>query len=73
MCSMDEMPNPDRWCSIQHAIDFLKVSRLTVWRMMDEGLITRYEMVGGRPMIWLAELEELKLARERAGMGAGRG
>lgn len=61
------IPNPDAWCTGAHAARMLGVTRQTINRMRLTGRLTQYHTRGGMPMFWVAEVEQLRDARKRAG------
>jgi hypothetical protein len=64
-------PNPGMWCTWKYAEDLLGVTRQTVVRMVADEILTQYRNLGGAPMFWLAEVEEIAAARRRVGRGRG--
>lgn len=61
------IPNPQDWCTWRYAQELLNVSRQTVVRMVNDGVLTQYRMAGGAPMFWLPEVREIAAARRRIG------
>lgn len=62
-------PNPGDWATLTDAAAMLGVSRQSVNRMADDGILTRYEIGtednGRQSLYWRAEVAELAAARAR--------
>lgn len=81
MCDMNQptlpIVDPTVFITIDGAAEVLGVSRATVTRMVDRGLLSPYWPAGGRTerrpvLLSSAEVEQLRAARKRAGV-TGRG
>ncbi len=62
------LPNPGDWCSVDGAAALLQVTRSSVYRFYDKGLI-KIHYVNALPLLWKADVVELATARARAGVG----
>jgi excisionase family DNA binding protein len=42
------LPNQDEWMTIQEAVSYTKISRATLYRLMDDGVLPFYRLSGTR-------------------------
>jgi hypothetical protein len=63
------MPNPGDWLGVGAACTALGVTRSSLYRLTEAGLLTAYKIEGSAsPLWWRAEVADLARARERAGV-----
>lgn len=61
----DPMPGDDEWLTIGQAIAYTKISRSTLYRLMDEGVVPYYRVSGTRQRRFKrSELDQLMIREE---------